>query len=262
MAARRRPRARSRRSLVVVGASAGGVSALTRIFKDLPEHFPAAILVVLHVRRDGRSWLPEQLTRSGHLPVKLAEDGERCLQGRAYVAPAGTHLEIRKGRIVLGSGPEENYAQPSIDALFRSAAESFGDRTIGVVLTGMLRDGTAGLRMIQEAGGITIVEDPASAEHPDMPRNAMRNLPVDYCLDLSEIGPVLELMVRRTGSHSHRVLETGLASSLRLLKDRVRLFGKVYRQSRRNSKTRAFLKAAITALDRDVARIREMLPRN
>lgn len=193
------------------------------------------------------------------MQVKLAEAGERILPGKAYVAPAGTHLEIRRGRVVLGTGPVEQHVRPAIDALFRSAA-ALGPHVVGVVLTGMLRDGTAGLRMIHEAGGITIVQNPEHAEHPDMPRSAMRDLPVDYCLDLPEIGPVLELMVRRTGSNSHEVLETGLASALRLMKERARLFAKVYRLSQQNPKTLSFLRTEITALDRDLARLRRMLP--
>ena len=260
MAARRRRKSPARTSYVVIGTSAGGSTALARIFKDLPEDFPAAVLIVLHVGSGGADWLPERLKRSGHMNVKVAEEGERILQGQAYVAPAGTHLEIRRGRVVLGGGPVEQHSRPSIDALFRSAAAAFGDRAVGVILTGMLKDGTAGLRMIHDAGGLTIVQNPEHAEAADMPRNAMRNLPVDYCLDLPEIGPVLELMVRRTGSNSKRVLETGLASALRLMRDRARLFAKVYNISDRNAKTRSFLKAEITALDREIVRLREMLP--
>jgi two-component system chemotaxis response regulator CheB len=132
------------------------------------------------------------------MPVKLAQDGERILQGTAYLAPAGTHLPVRNKRIELGSGPREQYARPAIEALFRSAAADLGRRVVGVILTGMLRDGTLGLRAVRDAGGITIVQNPREAEAGDMPKNAMRD--VDYCLNLSEIGPVLDLLVRRAGS--------------------------------------------------------------
>jgi hypothetical protein len=125
----------------------------------------------------------------------------------------------------------------------------------------MLRDGTLGLRAVQEAGGISIVQNPEGAEAGEMPRNAMRGLPVDYCLELSEIGPVLDLLVRRAGSRKQGILETGLASALRLIKERVRLLDKVYEQSRRNPKTLSFLRAEMAALDRDVGRIRRMLTR-
>src|SRR5262249_61984700 len=158
-------------------------------------------------------------------------------------------------------GPREQYVRPSIDVLFRSAARALGPRIIGVSLTGMLSDGTVGLRAVRDAGGITIVQDPHEAEEGDMPRHAMENLPVDYCLAVAEIGPVLDLLVRRAGSHKQGVLETGLASSVRLMKDRVRLLAKLFDQSRGNPRTRRFLQDEISALEKDILRIADLIPK-
>ncbi len=124
----------------------------------------------------------------------------------------------------------------------------------------MLKDGTAGLRAVRDAGGITIVQNPEQAEEGEMPRSAMTDLNVDYCLELPEIGPVLDLLVRRAGSHKEGVLETGLASSVRLMRQRVRLLSKLFAQSRDNPRTSHFLKAEISALERDIERIRRLIP--
>jgi two-component system chemotaxis response regulator CheB len=251
-----------RPSYIVIGTSAGGVEALSQIFKNLAPDLPAAVLVVLHVGH-GREmhWLVERLTRVGRVPVKVAEDGELIRQGTAYVAPSSTHLFTDGAHIKLGNGPPEQGARPSIDVLFRGLASTFGPRVIGVILTGMLRDGSVGLRAVHEAGGVSIVQDPGDAAAPDMPRNAMRDLDVDYCLNLSEIAPLLDLLVRRAGSHKQGVLETGLATSLRLMKDRVQLLNKLYAQSGRNSKTLQFLEAELLGLNSELASIQEMLPR-
>jgi two-component system chemotaxis response regulator CheB len=245
----------------VIGTSAGGVAALSRIFRDIPANFPGAILVVLHVReRAEKSYLAELLASMAHIPVKVAEAGEVIRQGTAYIAPAGTHLLTKRNRIELGTGPHEERARPSIDALFRSAARTFGPRVIGVVLTGMLRDGARGLRLIRDAGGITIVQNPHEAEWPEMPRTAMEGSNVDYVLELSEIGPLLDLLVRRAGSMKKGVLETGLASSVRLMKDRLRLLAKLREQSRENPKTEGFIEAEIAALDREIGVIQSLIP--
>ncbi len=255
------PAGKPRPAYVVIGTSTGGGAALTQVFKDLPEDFPAAILIVIHVGEgQSKDWLIDRLRNSGRLPVKGAEHGETILPGNAYVAPAGTHLIVRDGRFELGSGPREQYARPAIDVLFRTAAADSGPPAVGVILTGMLRDGTLGLRAVRDAGGITIVQDPDEAEAGDMPRNAMKDLEVDYCLDLAEIGPALDLLVRRAGSNKRSVLETGLATSVRLMKTRVRLLGKLHEQSRRNPRTQRFLTAEIIALEEDIGRIRGLIP--
>ena len=260
MPAKARARPSSPPSYVVIGTSAGGVAALSRIFKDLPEDFPGAILIVMHVSATGGAWLSERLARIGNISVKLAQDGERVRQGTAYVAPPGTHLRVREGRIELDTGPREQHSRPAIDVLFRSVAREYGPRVVGVILTGMLKDGTAGLRAVREAGGITIVQDPTGAEHGDMPRNAMRGLEVDYCLELGEIGPLLELLVRRAGPLKRGILETGIASSMRLMRDRAGLLARLSSQSQRNPGTMRFLDAEGAALQRDIDRVGSMRP--
>ena len=249
-----------RPSFVVIGTSAGGENALVQVFKNLPSGFPGAVLVVMHVfpNRD-LDWLAEHLTRAGQLTVKLAEDGEPIEQGAAYLAPAATHLLVEGDHLRLGQGPPEQYSRPAIDVLFRSAAAAFGRRLIGVVLTGMLRDGAVGLRHVRDAGGITIVENPESAQSGEMPRNAMAGLDVDYCLDLAEIGPLLELLVRRAGRYKEGILETGVASALRLMRERAALLAKLYAQSRDNPKTSAFLAGEIAALDRELESVRALI---
>src|SRR5262249_31612174 len=219
-----------------------------------------AVLVVLHVSPNGSlRWVAEQLTRVGQLSVKVAEDEEPIRQGAAYLAPVDAHLLVEGACMRLGKGPREQHARPAIDVLFRSAAAAFGRRLIGVVLTGMLRDGTIGLRAARDVGAITIVQNPESAEAGDMPRNAMDGLDVDYCLELSEIGPLLELLVRRAGPFKDGMLETGLASALRLMKDRAALLAKLYAESRGNAKTSAFLAGEIAALDRELESVRALI---
>jgi two-component system chemotaxis response regulator CheB len=250
----------ARPSFVVIGTSAGGMNALTQIFKELPADFPGAVLVVIHVAPKGNlDWAVQQLTGAGPLPVKVAEGEERIRQGVVYLAPADTHLLVEGERVRLGEGPPEQRVRPAVDALFRTAAATFGRRLIGVVLTGMLRDGTLGLRAVRDAGGITIVQNPESAQEGEMPRNAMENLGVDYCLELSEIGPLLELLVRRAGAYKEGVLETGLASALRLMKDRAILVTKLRAQSRNNPKTSAFLEGEIAALDHELDVLRRLI---
>lgn len=247
---------------VVIGTSAGGAQALSRVFKELPPDFPGAILIVSHVGERGQmTWLAGVLASIGHLPVKVAEAGEVIRQGTAYIAPAGTHLLATGDRIELGTGPAEQHSRPAIDALFRSAAAAFGRRVIGVVLTGMLRDGALGLRAVGDAGGITIVQDPEDAEAPEMPLSALRVSNADYCVGISDLGPLLDLLARRAGSARKGVLETGLASSIRLMRDRLGLLTRLREQSRRNVKTKRFIEAEIAALGREIVRIQKLIPR-
>ena len=151
---------------IVVGASAGGVQALTKLVTGLAPELPAAVFIVLHVAPDVPSYLPTILSRDARLPVAHAVDGEEITTGRVYVAPPDHHLLIEQQHLRLVHGPKENLHRPSIDALFRSAARWAGPRTIGVVLTGARDDGAAGMRAIKQRGGITIVQDPAEAPSP------------------------------------------------------------------------------------------------
>jgi len=184
----RRP-AFANRSIIVIGASAGGVDALKRIVSDLPVDLAAAIFVVLHV--GPTSYLPEILDRIGPLPAHTARSGAAFKPGNIYVAPPGFHLLLHDDHMMLRRGPRENLARPAIDPLFRSAALSYGAAVIGVLLSGALSDGTAGLRAVKAVGGVTVLQHPNDAVVPDMVRNALRYVEIDHCEPAAELGSLL-----------------------------------------------------------------------
>jgi two-component system chemotaxis response regulator CheB len=178
--------------IIVVGTSAGGVEALTYLAKNLPPDIKAAILIVLHVPSHGTSVLPRILERNGNLPVHHPQDGEAIVLGRIYVAPPNYHLLVKPGYITLSRGPRENSHRPAIDPLFRTAARAYGRRVVGVILTGVLDDGTAGLKAVKMQGGVAVVQDPNNAMFTGMPRSAIENVDdIDYVLPLAEIPSVL-----------------------------------------------------------------------
>ena len=179
------------RDVIVVGASAGGVEALRTLVAGLPGDLPAAVLIVLHVPRSAPSALASILARSTTIPVRPAVDGETLRHGRIYVASVDRHLLVSDNRIRLSRGPSENGHRPAIDPLFRSAARGFGPRVIGVVLTGSRDDGAAGLATIARFGGATIVQDPADAAYPAMPRAAIAAVAVDHVVPVAKIGTLL-----------------------------------------------------------------------
>jgi two-component system, chemotaxis family, protein-glutamate methylesterase/glutaminase len=179
------------RDIVVIGASAGGVQALKTFVATLPADFQATIFIVLHLPPYSETQMPEILNRAGKLPAVQARNNDPFEKGHIYIAPPDRHLLLKPDKMVLEAGPRENFNRPAIDPLFRSAARSFGPRVIGVVLSGMLDDGTAGLQEIQAAGGIAIVQDPEDALYRSMPENALDHLDVDYREPVSNIGPLL-----------------------------------------------------------------------
>ena len=185
------------RDVVVVGASAGGIEALRDLMARLPADLDAAVCVVLHISPRGTSRLAEVIRRPGGPPVKAAEHGERLLPGRVYVASPDRHLMVVGGKLVLGRGPAENFHRPAVDPLFRSAARAYGPRVAGVVLSGMLDDGTAGLAAVKACGGLAVVQDPEEAIFSDMPLNALRSVEVDHSLPVAGIA---ELLVKQAGS--------------------------------------------------------------
>jgi two-component system chemotaxis response regulator CheB len=183
-------------SVVALGASAGGVEALKRVVSRLPEDLGAPVLVVLHTPPAERSYLPEILERAGSLPAEQARDGAALEPNRIYVAPPDHHLLVVDGSLRVVRGPHENGHRPAIDALFRSAAISFRERAIGVVLSGALDDGAAGSAAISHLGGSVLVQDPRDAAFPDMPRNAIFADNPHAVLPIDELGAAVVGLVR------------------------------------------------------------------
>jgi len=184
----------AKHDLIVIGASAGGVEAISRIIAELPRDIRASIFVVLHISR-GRSMLPEILTRAGRLPAAHPTDREPLQYGRVYVAPPDHHLIVQDGVARVVHTASENGVRPAVDPLFRSAARVYGSRVIGVVLTGALDDGTAGVAAIKEVGGVTIAQDPEEAFSPGMPRSAINTGMIDHILALRDIPLLLTALV-------------------------------------------------------------------
>jgi two-component system chemotaxis response regulator CheB len=173
--------------IIILGASAGGVEALTTVVRELPAGLPAAVFVVLHIPAHATSVLPAILGRAGTLPAAHAEDGQPIEHGRIYVAPPDMHLVVHSGVVRLSRGPKENSARPAIDALMRTAARAYGPRVVGVVLSGNLDDGTAGLVAIKARGGVAVVQDPDEALFAGMPQSAVDNVDCDWVLPLGRI---------------------------------------------------------------------------
>jgi two-component system chemotaxis response regulator CheB len=180
------------RDIVVIGASAGGVEALTRVVRGLPSGFPASVFIVCHFPAAARSVLPEILSRAGRLLARHPPDGERLYPGQIYIAPPNHHLLLGpEGRVRLTRGPRENHHRPAIDPLFRTAARYYGPRVIGVILTGALYDGTAGLLAVRAAGGVSVVQDPDDALIAAMPQNAVRVAGADHIVCVADLPALL-----------------------------------------------------------------------
>lgn len=183
------------RNIIVIGASAGGIEALTKLLALLPADFAAAIFVVIHSSPDSPGMLPRMLGRAGTLEAEYAKDGAAILPGRVYVAPADRHLLLEHGRMRLTHGPKENRFRPAVDPLFRSAAYAYGSEVIGIILSGSLDDGTAGLWAIKDRGGLAVVQEPDEAAYPSMPLHALQYVRVDYRLTIAEMGNLLPHLV-------------------------------------------------------------------
>jgi two-component system chemotaxis response regulator CheB len=179
------------RNIIVIGASAGGFEALKKVVKKLPPDLGASIFVVWHIPPNVTGILPEVLNRAGQIPAANAIDGEAIEPNRIYVAPPDHHLLVEPGRVRVTKGPRENRFRPAVDPLFRSAAYAYNHEVIGVILSGALDDGTSGLWTVKHRGGLAIVQDPADAEFPSMPRNALDEVSVDHIVPASEIAALL-----------------------------------------------------------------------
>lgn len=199
--------------IVVVGASAGSIEALKTLVSGLPPTLPAALFIVLHVSPHSRSALPGILSRAGPLPAVHAVDGEAVRHNRIYIAPPDHHLVLEHGYVRVTRGPRENRARPAVDVLFRSAAYAYGPRVIGVILSGQLDDGTAGLWAIKDRGGLTVVQDPQDAVYSSMPESALRHVVVDHCLPIAEMAP---LLVRLTGESAPEPARYPVAKDLEI----------------------------------------------
>lgn len=181
----------SKTDIIVIGASSGGFEALRLLIGSLPKEFPAAVFVVLHIPSEHKSYLAETFGRGAQIKVKSAMHEDVIESGTVYVGVPDFHLQFRDNLICLDHGPKHNFHRPSVDTLFVSASKAFGSRVIGVVLTGALDDGTAGLMEIKRNGGISVVQDPKDAMNPSMPASALDCVPIDYCVPLSEMATLL-----------------------------------------------------------------------
>ncbi len=186
----------SNRDIIVIGGSAGATAPLQEILGRLPADLPAAVLIVLHIPARGIGILSTVAAAAGKLPVRQAENGMLIENGHVYLPAPDHHLLVVDNRIMLGRGPRENMVRPAIDPLFRSAALHYGPRVIGVVLSGFLSDGAAGLTAIKRCGGMALVQDPSEAVADEMPVRALEATTVDLCVPSGRLGDVLSDLVR------------------------------------------------------------------
>lgn len=244
-------------NLIVIGASAGGHKALWEVIRELSHDIPAAVVIMQHMAPTNPRFesykLDAWLRGASRVRVIEIRAGERLRSGIIYICPPGMSVFL-KGRTLHLKPQDREPPVYTINALFESAAMEFRDRVIGVILTGLLKDGTAGLKAVHDSGGVTIVQDPTNAEYPDMPANAMKDLPVTFCLKIAEIGPTLDLLARRRAE-----LETGFGLAVRTLKERVTLLLRLIAQSKRNPETYQFLSTEMSALELELRAIQTLL---
>ena len=208
---------------IVIGASAGGFEVVVDIASQLPADLQAPVFIVMHIPAYHPSYLPSILSKSGPLRAIHPEDGKKVEPGFIYLGPPDHHLLVDDGHIAVKRGPKENGFRPSIDALFRSAAYSYGPGAIGVVLSGALHDGTSGLWTIKRLGGIAIVQDPADAEYASMPRSALEYVDADYKVRSTEISELLVRLANEplkkesmAGNEIERGLEERIATEVQI----------------------------------------------
>ena len=200
-----------RTSIIVIGASAGGVEAIRNLVATLPADLDAALFIVLHIGAH-KSELPLLLNQWGKLKGSHPANGESIRRGHIYVAPPDHHMVVEPGVIRLTRGPRENWARPAVDPLFRSAARAYGAGVTGIILTGGLNDGTAGLFEVKQRGGTTIVQDPEDAADRSMPQSALRHVAVDHCLPVRAMPALIERLVAVSSS---AVVTAGAAFGVR-----------------------------------------------
>jgi two-component system chemotaxis response regulator CheB len=189
------------RNFICIGASAGGLEALKRLIRQVPADLPAAIYIVRHIAPSSSGLLAEILQPHCSLPIGEAVDGQRIESGRVMIAPANRHLLLDRVKAVLHNGPKENWARPAIDPLFRSVAQHHGPRSIGIMLSGKLDDGTAGLWALKRRGGFAVVQTPGDATEPEMPACAVASVDVDVVADAEEIGASLASWCKQSSTY-------------------------------------------------------------
>jgi two-component system chemotaxis response regulator CheB len=188
---------------VVIGVSAGGLRALSVILKELPENYPLPLIIIQHRSKEERTLLEEILQAKCAIRIRQADEKERIEGGKVYFAPPDYHLLIEKDRsFSLTCDEPVNFSRPSIDLLFETASEVYGDRLVGVILTGASRDGAEGIRAVKKGGGLTIAQDPATSLFPDMPRAAIDTGSVEHILTAAEIKDFLLDLAKHRSEHA------------------------------------------------------------
>jgi two-component system chemotaxis response regulator CheB len=191
--------------IIVIGASAGGVEAVTQVARGLPSDIDSALFVTIHFPPTSASALPRILNRAGPLPATHARDGEHIEAGKIYIAPPDHHLLIFRDRMRLHRGPRENGNRPAVDPMFRSAALAYGPRVVGVVLSGNLDDGTSGLLAIKRRSGVAVVQDPEEAIFSSMPESAMQHVSVDHVVKLARLAGLLSELAKQPPTEEDQV---------------------------------------------------------
>jgi two-component system chemotaxis response regulator CheB len=187
------------RNIITIGASAGGIAAVTRLCAGFSKGIDAALFIVIHLSRESVVGVVlSQIQKKTTLPCKVPANGDPIENGHIYIAPPDRHMMLEKGRIIVQKGAYENHWRPSIDVLFRTAAAAYDSCVTGIILTGMLDDGSSGMSAIKRSGGRCMIQDPQEAEYPDMPNNVLRNVTVDYKGSLEEIAYVLSDLYTRS----------------------------------------------------------------
>lgn len=243
------------RTVIVIGASAGGRAVIGTVVKDLSHDIPAAIVVMLHVAPDSDFDLSKWFRQFGHIEISETREGARLREGVVFVAPAGHSVTIHDGQLSLEALEHTTTPRHTINRLFESAAKLYGNKVIGVILSGRLADGSKGLRAVHEAGGLTVIQNPEDAEQWDMPAHALEHVPkATFSLKESDIGVTLDLMARRNAE-----LETGLASAVRLLKERISLLIRLVAQSQGNEETHRYLSTELKSLRTELRSVETLL---
>jgi two-component system chemotaxis response regulator CheB len=204
----------AKRDIIVIGASAGGLTPLKTFVSSLPPNFQGSVFVVLHIPPFSESRLAFLLSKAGPLKAVQPKDGEKIKKGMIYVAANDHHLLLENSKVIVKKGPKENRFRPSIDALFRSAAYVYGSRVIGIVLSGLLNDGTSGLWSIKRMGGITIIQEPEDADYPQMPQNVLEYVEVDHTMPVAGMGQFVATLVEEPAPKQKKLS----AKELNLLK--------------------------------------------